>query len=261
LRHPEDQDLGTPFDFERFPLFLRQMMTAVKQKGNYQRTLDVGVPRIVSLKTATDTTAASWVRLPEISRPSVLQLLLNGLPTAHSIYVTNSAPDDATETTGNFLSNAGGTAYLLQTGIFWVYIPNVTGDPATFSALIFDVSSELPAQVSALQAAANSGVTTVVTLNRSTFKTDNLTVTNSGTPVNYATSRAVPNGYALAVTALATNTNKIYLGASSADALKTAGHAVELNPGQSARLFVTNWNLIWIDADTNGEGIALGSET
>jgi hypothetical protein len=251
---------GTPWDWDTVPLDVLRKLNADQGRTRMQRTKDIGAPRIISLKTATDTTAGSWNRITDLQRPSVLQLLVNGLPTAHSIYLTSVYPDDNTEPIGAFLSNAGGTAYMLQPGDWWVYIPNLTGDPATFYAVLIDASSELPAQLAALQSVANSGTQIVTTVNRSGFKVDQLNVTTSGTPVNYGTSRTVPNGFGLVVAAKPSNTKNIYLGDTSADALKTGGHAIILSPGTSVKLFITNWNLIWIDSDVNGEGVSLGSE-
>lgn len=78
------------------------------------------------------------------------------------------------------------------------------------------------------------------------------TVTTAGTGV--ALGSAVVNG-ALAVKALLANTNNIYVGGATVD--KTAKNGFELDAGEVVVFeFVGSLADIWIDADTNGEGVS-----
>lgn len=77
------------------------------------------------------------------------------------------------------------------------------------------------------------------------------TVTTAGTAV--ALGSGVVNG-ALMVKALLENTNNIYVGNVNGDVASTNG--LELDAGEVIIFeFVGNLSDIWIDADTNGEGV------
>lgn len=99
----------------------------------------------------------------------------------------------------------------------------------------------------------------VTNLNRSSFATNGVTVAVAGI-ANQAPSQAVPDGFAVTVEAKKTNTKQIYLGNSQANAQIRASAWI-LNPGDVVRLFITNWNLMWFDADVSNEGLSIISET
>ena len=149
---------------EQVPADFLRKQNADRKIIQKQRTRDGRPPRIITLKTATDTTAASWNRFDGAIEECVVQLLLSGLPTGHPIYMTTEPPDDSTVPLGRFLANLAGTAFCLQVGPVWFYIPNQTGDATTFSAVVIYAGSELPAQLAALQGASPNGGTPVATL-------------------------------------------------------------------------------------------------
>ncbi len=73
-------------------------------------------------------------------------------------------------------------------------------------------------------------------------------------------AQAIPNGFALAITAMITNSGNIGIGSSAANADLVTGAPLILAPGASARLFVTNANLVWVDAIVAGNGVCLSAE-
>ena len=83
------------------------------------------------------------------------------------------------------------------------------------------------------------------------------TVAAAGTPEQLA-NHPIPDGMALLIIALPTNTNTVYIGTSSALALASAG--LPLQAGDKVWLEVQNSNLVWVDAAVNGEGIAYAAE-
>lgn len=76
-------------------------------------------------------------------------------------------------------------------------------------------------------------------------------VTTAGTAVVLGGDVSIPDGFSVNIKAKAANTNKIYVGDSSVD-----NSDYELSAGDSVDLFVTNLNIVYIDADTNGEGVS-----
>ena len=80
------------------------------------------------------------------------------------------------------------------------------------------------------------------------------TVAGAGTAeqLNGGASLTVGNGFAIVVKALDTNTNKVYVGNSGVDS--TNGY--QLNPCEGVTLQMNDVNLIYIDVDTNGEGVS-----
>jgi len=91
------------------------------------------------------------------------------------------------------------------------------------------------------------------TVNRSSFITGQKTVTAAGT-AEQLPNQAVPDGFAVAITAKEANTGLVYVGNSKANAENHAV-ALPLSSGRTTALKVTNLNLIWIDAAVNAEGI------
>jgi len=85
------------------------------------------------------------------------------------------------------------------------------------------------------------------------------TVTTAGTAV--VLGNMVVDG-PLMVKALLGNTNNIHVGGSDVD--KTANNGLELDAGEVIIFnYIGDLNNIWIDADTNGEGVTwllLGSQ-
>ena len=102
-------------------------------------------------------------------------------------------------------------------------------------------------------------IPTVSNLNRPNFATGAVSVAVAGT-ANQAPSQAVPDGFAVTVMAKKTNTKNIYLGNSAVNA-QTHATAFILAAGDVVKLFITNWNLMWFDADVSNEGLSIISET
>lgn len=94
--------------------------------------------------------------------------------------------------------------------------------------------------------------------NRGAFATNQMNVAVPLTAVQLL-SQAVPSGFAVSIIAKKANTKNIYLGTSAANA---ANHAVAdiLGPGDTRKLYITNWNLVWMDADIAAEGVTIISE-
>lgn len=147
---------------------------------------------------------------------------------------------------------SGNNVYLDARGDWYVK----TSSSGTEKFLVIDAG----AAGNAAAIASSFGTTPAsATANRGAFFTTQKNVTTAGTPVN-CSAQAIPNGFALSIKAKSSNTQKIYVGNSSANALSSNNVAYILSPGETARLFVTNANLIWLDSDVNGEGVCLGAE-
>ena len=95
--------------------------------------------------------------------------------------------------------------------------------------------------------------------NRNSFATGQLNVAAHGV-AQQLPPQIAPNGFAVSIIAKKTNTKNIYLGNTQANA-QNHGLADILAAGDVRRLFITNWNLAWIDSDVNGEGVTIISET
>ena len=91
--------------------------------------------------------------------------------------------------------------------------------------------------------------------NKQAFTTGQKDVTSHGTAVQLP-SVTVPAGFSAIVQAKPANTNNIYFGNSKANAESSTARFDKLGPGDGIELQVTNLDLVWIDADTNGEGIS-----
>ncbi|GAI57052.1 unnamed protein product, partial [marine sediment metagenome] len=91
--------------------------------------------------------------------------------------------------------------------------------------------------------------------NKPAFKTGQKNVTSSGT-AEQLPDVGIPDGFKAIVQAKPGNTDYIYLGNSKANAEDTSTRFDKLGPGDGVELQITNLNLVWIDADTGGEGIS-----
>ena len=96
--------------------------------------------------------------------------------------------------------------------------------------------------------------------NRAAWAHDQVTVTAAGT-AEQMPAVVIPNGFKVVIRPLNTNTGLIYLGNSKANAEAAAAARIELDFGESASFYVTNLNLIWIDAEVTGEGVWYAVET
>ncbi|HLY11244.1 MAG TPA: hypothetical protein VKW04_18225 [Planctomycetota bacterium] len=239
-----------------------QLQAAQSKKFTRARTDRMKALAVGTIAPQSADQANKWTKLPYTEIECLFQLTTGGQPVTHPVYLAYAQPADGDIALGKFIPNAAGQAFMLAEGYFWVYVPQQTGDPASFGFTITDVSSQLPAQQSAIAGQTQgTSVQTVQTLNRADFQTDNLLVVTSGTPIQYGTSIVVPTGFAVAYGALPSNTKNVYVAKSSARALKTAGHAQVLGPGApGGGLYIANWNQLWIDADVSGEGIWIAGE-
>ncbi len=73
-------------------------------------------------------------------------------------------------------------------------------------------------------------------------------------------SQAIPNGFALVVKANPNNTDNVGVGTSAANADLVTGAPQILAPGESVRMYITNANLVWVDAIVASEGVCLSAE-
>lgn len=97
------------------------------------------------------------------------------------------------------------------------------------------------------------------TPNRSTFATGQQTVTTAGTAQNMA-AQAIPDGFSVVIKARSTNTGRIRIGNSQANAQSTTV-SFSLGSNQDVQLYITNLNLVWVDATVSGEGVEWVVET
>ena len=80
-----------------------------------------------------------------------------------------------------------------------------------------------------------------------------------GRPKNLP-DQPIPDGFAIVLQALPGNNGIVYIGNSKANA-EDHTVAFELGEGIFLRLYITNANLVWVDAATMGEGISWAVET
>ena len=93
--------------------------------------------------------------------------------------------------------------------------------------------------------------------NTASFKTGQKTVSVSGTPVRvFSGGELGTAGLKVTLRAFLTNTGKITLGNSSANALNSGTSHFPLYPGESVSLQIKLFQDLWIDAAVNGEGVA-----
>ena len=93
---------------------------------------------------------------------------------------------------------------------------------------------------------------------KSDLITGKKTVTVASTAEQLA-SNAIPSGYDLVIKALADNTSPVHIATTKANAENDAV-AYQLNKGETVTVRITNTNLIWVDANTSGEGITFIAE-
>ena len=96
-------------------------------------------------------------------------------------------------------------------------------------------------------------------LNPARIKTQQVTVTTAGTPVQ-PSSYPIPEGIEFVVKAKSTNTGLVSIGGSSADALQTGSACFKLVASQGVSMQITDPANIWIDAAVSGEGVDIISE-
>jgi hypothetical protein len=89
--------------------------------------------------------------------------------------------------------------------------------------------------------------------NLSSWDHGHKTVAAAGT-AEQMTAMDVPNGIYLTIRALIGNVGNVYIGNSKANA-EDANKQLTLQPGESSSFKADDTDLIWIDADNNGEGI------
>lgn len=100
-----------------------------------------------------------------------------------------------------------------------------------------------------------SGVLAVATPNRSGFNTGQVTVTNHGTAVQFP-NVAIPDGFSIFMTFLKANTGtNVYIGNSATNAQTHTTAKIMNTQNAGIRLYVTNANLIFIDADNSSDGV------
>lgn len=97
------------------------------------------------------------------------------------------------------------------------------------------------------------------TPNRTAFGTNQQNVTTAGTAVQMA-AQAIPDGFSVHIKAKNTNTGRIRVGNSAVNAQNVAV-AYTLGPNDSIDLYITNLNLVFIDATVSGEGVEWTVET
>ena len=95
--------------------------------------------------------------------------------------------------------------------------------------------------------------------NRTSFVTGQKDVTTAGT-AEQLPDVEIPNGFAVVIKAKSTNTGRIYIGNSKANA-EDHSVAFSLGANEWVELKITNLNLVWIDADVDGEGVEYIVET
>lgn len=94
--------------------------------------------------------------------------------------------------------------------------------------------------------------------NPNTWQHDQKTITTPGTPVKLP-GLIIPDGYALVVRAMKSNTGDVYLG-NSKDNVQDSSKRITLAPDESTKLEVKKANVIWLDTDVAGEGVEFWSE-
>ena len=126
-------------------------------------------------------------------------------------------------------------------------------------------SSGNPARVSSIAGVFRLAVDAVLSgsgvavPNRSSFATGQNDVAVAGTAEQVGT-QVIPDGFSVVVKAKNTNTGRIRVGNSAANAQNSAV-AFTLGSSDSIRLFITNLDLVWIDATVSGEGVEWIVET
>ncbi len=149
---------------------------------------------------------------------------------------------------------SGSLVYLDARGEWYVR----TSSSGTEKFLVIDAGAAANAQaIASLLGGSGGGATPVG--NRGTWYTAQKTVAVPSTAEQCA-SQAIPNGFALTIKANPNNTGNVGIAESAAAADLVTGDPLILAPGESARLYVTNANLVWVDAIVASEGIILAAE-
>ena len=89
--------------------------------------------------------------------------------------------------------------------------------------------------------------------NKKSFETFRKTVASAGTAEQLHSDLPIPDGYMLIVKALEANAGDIEIANSQERA--QGSNVFTLDAGQSIGLSITNANLVWIDATSNGDGV------
>jgi len=143
----------------------------------------------------------------------------------------------------------------LSTSIFasWMRFADITFDEINIDA---SVATKLYIIVSN----SKNGVPTMDRLiqkgideNLTSWDHGHKTVTAAGTAENL-TAMDVPDGIYLTIRALVGNVGNVYVGSSKANA-EDVNKRLTLQPGESSSFKSDDTDLIWIDADNNGEGV------
>ena len=102
---------------------------------------------------------------------------------------------------------------------------------------------------------SNPNIITEPTPNATAFTIQNTTVTTAGTPVQLP-SITIPDGRALVVVSDGANNVKqvVYVATSSVNAGDPTKRVV-LAPGNSVKLYVSNADLVWVDASASGQKV------
>jgi len=87
--------------------------------------------------------------------------------------------------------------------------------------------------------------------NMTSFETSSLAITTAGT-AEQLTAHRIPQGFAMTITARATNTGYIYIGESKA---KAEAHHILLTAGASVTIQTDNVDDAWADCSVNGETV------
>ncbi len=87
--------------------------------------------------------------------------------------------------------------------------------------------------------------------NRSSITTGDKTVDSAGIAEQLPDIQ-VPEGFEAVITAKHTNTGRVYIGGTKAEA---EAHTFSLAANDAFSEYVTNLNAIWIDVDNDGEGV------
>ncbi len=148
---------------------------------------------------------------------------------------------------------AGNMIYLDARGEWYVR----TSSSADEVFLVIDMGSAANAAAAAQALSGGTGAAAIA--NRGGGFSATKTVAIPSTAEQCA-SQAIPNGFAVVVKALPTNTDRVGVGFSAAAADLVTGTPCVLEPGASVRYYITNTNLLWIDSIVAAEGVCLTGE-
>lgn len=133
-----------------------------------------------------------------------------------------------------------------------------TSSTGTEKFLVIDAGGAANAQAVAALLGGGAAAATPVA-NRNSWYTAQKTVAVPSTPEQCG-SQAIPNGFALVVKAMPTNTGNVGIAESQAAADLVTGDPIILAPGESVRLYINNANRVWVDAIVAAEGVCLAAE-